>query len=117
LDLVLPHFVRSPAVAYEDDLYLASSATLLKRIRAGDVRVRHTLVVAHDPGLHTLAVLLAGCGREKDMQALSDKFPTAGLAVLAFQADAWPEVAEGSGRLKLLMTPKRLPSAEGAVAY
>jgi phosphohistidine phosphatase len=45
------------------------------------------------------------------LQALAEKLPTAGLAVLAFDADAWSDVDRGHGRLKLLTSPKRLPSA------
>jgi phosphohistidine phosphatase len=109
LDLMLPHFERAPAVAYEDTLYLASSATLLKLVRAADAKVRHTMVVGHDPGLHTLALELATSGREEDLQALAEKLPTAGLAVIVLHAGAWSEVQRGDGRLKLFMTPKRLP--------
>jgi phosphohistidine phosphatase len=109
VELMLPHFERVPAVAYEEALYLASPATMLKLVRAADAGVRHTMVVGHDPGLHTLALELADCGREEHLKALAEKFPTAALAVIAFDAGAWPGVAQGGGCLKLFITPKRLP--------
>jgi phosphohistidine phosphatase len=111
LRLMLPHFEKAPRVAYEDAIYLGSPGILLKLIRAADAKVRHTMVVGHDPGLHMLAFELAGSGCEGDLQALAEKLPTAGLAVLAFDADAWSDVDRGHGRLKLLTSPKRLPSA------
>jgi phosphohistidine phosphatase len=96
LNLVLPHLKGAPAVAYEEGLYLASSATMLKRLHRVPAGVGHTMIVGHDPGMHTLAVELAGSGRPDDLQRLSEKFPTAGLAVLAFAVDAWPEVHWGT---------------------
>jgi phosphohistidine phosphatase len=109
LDLVLPALKGKPTVAYEDALYLAAASTLLKRIRKVKAPTRHVMVVGHDPGMHSLAVDLAGSGSPGDLQALSAKFPTCGLAVIAFEASAWPAVKPGAGRLKLFMTPKRLP--------
>jgi phosphohistidine phosphatase len=58
--------------------------------------------------MHDLAVELAGSGNPADLQALTAKFPTAGLAVIAFEASAWPGVEPGAGRLVLFMTPRRL---------
>src|SRR5262249_40055524 len=51
LDLALPYFHGAPAVVYEDALYLASPATLLKLIRAVSADMRHVMVIGHDPGL------------------------------------------------------------------
>jgi len=109
LDLVLPHLPASPKVAYEDALYLAAPAVLLKRVRKIAAKVRHAMVVGHDPGMHALARELAGSGDPEDMQALADKFPTAGLAVIVFAARSWADVKRGTGRLELFMAPRRLP--------
>ena len=43
------------------------------------------MVVAHDPGMHQLAVELAGSGDPEHLEALATKFPTAGLAVIDFE--------------------------------
>jgi len=111
LNLVLPHLKGAPELVYEDGLYLASSATLLKRVHQVSADVRHVMIVGHDPGMHTLAVELAGSGDPDDLERLSDKFPTAGLAVLAFDADDWRKVKWGSGRLELFAAPKHLQLA------
>jgi phosphohistidine phosphatase len=108
LDLVLPRLRPQPEVVYEDSLYLATEATLLARIRKVPTSVRHVMVVGHDPGLHALARQLAGAGRRKDMDALAEKLPTAGLAVIVLDARTWAGVKRGAGRLERLMTPKRL---------
>lgn len=109
LDLVLPHLRGSPKVVFEDGLYLAAATALLKRVRKIAAKVRHAMLVGHDPGMHVLARDLAGSGRQEDMEALARRFPTAGLAVIEFAVEAWPKVKPGAGRLKLFMAPKRLP--------
>ena len=109
LDLVLPHLASSPTVVYEEGLYLAAGSQLLARLRKVDGQVHHVMIVGHDPGMHGLALELAGSGEPEQMQALAAKFPTAGLAVLVFEADDWSQIAPGAGRLALFMSPKRLP--------
>jgi phosphohistidine phosphatase len=109
LDLVLPHFSAKPIILYEDILYLGSASTLIKRVRKLDADIQHAMIVAHDPGLHRLAMELPGSGDPDALQALAQKFPTAGLAVIEFEGRSWSRVKPGGGRLKVFMTPKRLP--------
>ena len=40
--------------------------------------VRHVMIVGHDPGMHGLALELAGAGEPEALQALAAKFPTGG---------------------------------------
>lgn len=108
LDLVLPHFNSDPTVVYQEGFYLAPASQLLARVRKVEAKVRHVMIVGHDPGMHGLAVELAGSGAPKLMQALAAKFPTAGLAVLDFELDKWSKVGPGGGQLRVFMTPKRL---------
>jgi phosphohistidine phosphatase len=109
LALLLPHLPASPRVVYEDALYLAPATALLKRLRKVAAKVRHAMVIGHDPGLHTLARQLAGHGKPKDLEALAEALPTAGLVVLVFAAPAWSGLKRGAGSLELFMAPKRLP--------
>ena len=62
LDLVLPHLSGDPTVVYEDGFYLAPASQLLARVRKVEAKVRHVMIVGHDPGMHGLAVELAGSG-------------------------------------------------------
>lgn len=109
LDLVLPHLPVPPRVLYEQALYLAPASVLLKRIRKVEAKVRHVMVVGHDPGMHALAMDLAAIGKPEELVALGTKFPTAGLAVVVFDARDWSNVKPHAGRLQVFMTPKRLP--------
>ena len=43
------------------------------------------MLIGHDPGMHVLAVELAGAGDAKSLEALAAKFPTAALAVIHFK--------------------------------
>ena len=58
--------------------------------------------------MHALALALAGKGCEKGMQNLEEKFPTAALAVLEFDADDWRQVVPGKGDLKAFVRPRDL---------
>jgi phosphohistidine phosphatase len=109
LGLMLPHLSPAPLVLYEEPLYLGAPPAMLKRVRRIGPEVCHAMIVAHDPGLHRLAMELAGSGDPALLQALARKFPTAALAVIRFEAPSWPQVEPGTGRLELFMTPKRLP--------
>jgi phosphohistidine phosphatase len=106
LDLVLSHLSGGPTVVYEDGFYLAASSVLLARIRKIEAKVRHVLIVGHDPGIQGLALELSGSGKSNVLKALGSKFPTAALAVIRFKGDDWAEVEQGMGRLDLFVTPK-----------
>jgi len=108
LDLVLPCLSGTPTVAHEDGLYLAAAKTLLARVRRIGPEISHAMLVGHDPGMHELAMDLAGSGDAEALAALARKFPTAGLAVIAFKASAWSKIGSGKGHLELFVTPKTL---------
>jgi phosphohistidine phosphatase len=109
LDLVLPHLSGAPVVQYEDALYLAPARTLLARLRKIGAETTHAMLVGHDPGMHELAMDLAGSGEAEALAALAHKFPTAGLAVIGFKASSWSKIASGKGRLEQFLTPKTVP--------
>ena len=109
LDLLLPRLKASPDIVYEEALYLGAPTVMLKRLRKVAAQVHHTLLIGHNPGLHALAQELAGDGAEADLEALAEKLPTGGLAVIDLDVASWAKVKAGSGRLKLFTRPKRLP--------
>ena len=101
--------IGTPRTLFPADLYLPPSETLLASICATEQTVAHLMVVGHNPGLHMLAVGLTGPDESAGAKALRAKFPTAALAVINFPVEAWRDIALGTGRLSLFMTPKRLP--------
>jgi phosphohistidine phosphatase len=108
LDLVLPELAHKPDVQFEKGLYLAPASLMLARLHKVADGVAHVMMVGHDPGMHELAVALSGTGDPQSLRALGVKFPTAGLAVIAFDTAHWAQVAPGAGRLLRFVTPKTL---------
>jgi len=70
------------------------------------------MVIGHNPGLEELAAILAREPvRRKERERrdeLEEKFPTAALAVLDFDADRWREITPGEGKLIDFVRPKDL---------
>lgn len=111
LDLVITEFSPRPRIMIEDELYLASAASLAKRLRrlaAGDTNI---LVIGHNPGLHELAVALADKG-SPDFRALSSgKFPTAACVSFRVPVD-WSALGSSRHELVTYVTPKSLGGKE-----
>jgi phosphohistidine phosphatase len=110
LALALPYFEGEATIRLEDRLYLASASKLLNRLRETDDRHRRVMIVAHNPGMQDLALMLAGTGSTDDMALVQSKFPTAALAQIDFASDSWADVARESGHLARFVTPRVLES-------
>lgn len=64
-------------------LYLAPAGQLL-RAAEGEPEAGTVMLVAHNPGLHDLALRLAAASPGRDRDRLQDGFPTAAAAVFAY---------------------------------
>jgi phosphohistidine phosphatase len=107
LAAVLPVLGGKPQVFYEDGLYLADPRALLARLRKVAAERTTVLVVGHNPGLHELAVLLAGAAGGKLARRLRDNLPTAALACFEL-AGSWTGLGRDDARLAFYVTPKDL---------
>ncbi len=107
LALVLAAVGERPSrIQIEPRLYLAEPQAIMELVRAVPADCRRVLVVAHNPGIHALALGLTGSGDRKALSALAIKYPTAGLAVIDLDAEGWRDVRPGSGALRLFTSPK-----------
>ena len=97
---------RRDDVLFEHQLYLTSAETLLERLRHVPATAKTVLVIGHNPGLHELALMLAGHGDAKSISRLEDKFPTAALAILTFPQTSWRDVGPAAGYLEGFITPR-----------
>ncbi|WP_019903028.1 histidine phosphatase family protein [Methylobacterium sp. 77] len=97
-----------------DAIYEAPSSSLLRVIRATPADVRTLLLIGHNPGIQDLALALVGDGPREATARLSVEFPTAALAVIDIEGDAWTEFRAGKGRLDRFVTPKGLDRDEAA---
>ncbi|MGK6313338.1 SixA phosphatase family protein [Neorhizobium sp. DT-125] len=95
--------VRDHAGVYE-----VSAMKILDILAQVEPVYRNVLIVGHNPGLQELALLLTGTGNADARRKMAEKFPTAGLAVIDFDAADWREISEGSGRLERFVTPRSL---------
>ena len=92
-----------------EDLYdFGSGGELLAVIRALGGTARRLLLVTHNPATQNLALALAGSGDKALRRQMLDKYPTAGLAVLAFPGPDWSTTAEGEGHLDAFIRPRDL---------
>jgi phosphohistidine phosphatase len=105
--LVLTELGSVP-IEHRRSLYLASAAGLLREARQTEDAVGSLMLVGHDPGMHNLAIALAGDGDADVLASLRAKLPTGALVHLAFDESSWRDVAEGEGLLKGFIRPRDL---------
>jgi phosphohistidine phosphatase len=104
--------VPEPQVELVPDLYGADPSQLLQTIHESSAHdPKRLMLVGHNPGMHELALALAGSGDAASRRALDDNLPTSGLAVFDFAVDDWAKVAFRRGRLLLFVSPKLLKHA------
>lgn len=114
LEAISP-FADSPLIEPMDDLYLAPWQRLLELVRQSPETARSVLVIGHNPGLHDLALALAGPAAMTGTAAvaarrMAEGFPTCSLAEFVV-ATPWSGLAEGGGRLLRFLAPADLPEA------
>lgn len=115
VELLLTALASPPETRYLKTLYLATPSRLLAVLRRQGPDRGRILLVAHNPGLHHLALALTdrqGLSGEAGQQ-LAEKFATAGLA--RFQVESWPRLGQSGTRLLDFVRPRDLePSPEDA---
>jgi len=103
-------------VEYVPELYGADPSDLLRIIRGVDLENPATLmIVAHNPGLHELALALITGDDSAVRRTLANNLPTAGVVVTDFPVGQWRDIAFRTGRLESFATPKlvREPPHDG----
>ena len=107
LDLVLTALASKPEISYLKTLYLAPPSRLLAVLRRQSPDRSRILLIAHNPGLHHLALGLAGEGRAPAVASLAGKFPTA--ALVRFRVSDWTRLGEVPATLLDFVRPRDLP--------
>ena len=97
--------------------YLASATMLLDLVHNAPADAETLLVAGHNPGLEDLILLLVP---DRTGDALRDeveaKFPTASVAVMTCDGDAWGDVAAGECALTHFTRPRDLDPGLGPEA-
>jgi phosphohistidine phosphatase len=102
---------ETPLVEPSDALYLASAGQLLELLRGVAETARSVLLIGHNPGLHELAIMLAGTEDAQPhaaMQRLVAAYPTAALAEFSVPG-SWRQLGAGGARLVRFLPPRELP--------
>ena len=101
---------ETPLVEAMDTLYLATGAALLMSLNGVAETARSVLLIGHNPGLHDLALALAGPLDTANgaMRQLGEGYPTGALAELTVPGP-WQELREGGARLVRFVAPRDLP--------
>ena len=106
LDGIRPGLTGKPETRFDRSLYLAAPDHLAGVVLAlPDIAC--AMLIGHNPGLHELAVMLAGDGDRALRRRLAEHFPTGALAVLTFRGE-WRNARPGSGHLAAFMVPRDL---------
>lgn len=111
-DLVTAEFSHLPPIHYERRLYEAAPETIIKIIAAAPNDVHTLLVIGHNPGLQLTALTLVTRAHARQQEKLREKYPTAALAVIDFDARAWAGMLAASGVLERFITPRDVSLAD-----
>jgi phosphohistidine phosphatase len=113
LDYLVEALGTSIPLHIEPELYLADVPTLLDRIRRAPDTAGSLMVIAHNPGMHELALELVEAVGSRGAEAarIREKFPTAALARFRLKAERWRDLSGDLSGTKLLgyVTPADLP--------
>lgn len=112
-ELIAPLLGPEGQVKFEHGLYGATPDELLERLQRVKEDPATLLLLGHNPALEMLAGRLVAGGAEKPLKRLAKQFPTAALALIRLDIDAWSDVADGRGTLEAFETPKRLKKKLG----
>lgn len=121
---------QTPLIEPTEALYLATATQLLSVLHGVPDTVRSVLLIGHNPGLHELAMMLAGrptkaptgnppagnppAGKAPAARAarrMAEGYPTGALAEFAIPADWWG-LEPGGGRLVRFLTPREIEAAQ-----
>jgi len=98
--LMAPHMsIPREQIVWKDELYLASPSMLLDTIRNTPDHINTLALLAHNPGITSLANRLCS-------SADIDNVPTSGMVYLKFEIDNWQKVGQ-SGELIDFDYPKK----------
>ncbi len=103
---------EAPLIEPTDQLYLATPAQMLGLLHTVPETVRSVLLIGHNPGMHELAMLLAGpaamAAGDTTVQRLAEGYPTGALVEFSIPGP-WASLGQADGRLIRFLAPRDLP--------
>lgn len=109
---ILPYLEGEARILMENGIYEARSETeMIERLRRLPADAKRAMIIGHNPIMQDLTLALSKDAKEPERLALvTEKFPTAGLAVINLGKTPWPALTADCGRLDDFITPRALPA-------
>lgn len=96
------------------ELYSADPSELLRAVHStAQADPKCLMIIAHNPGLHELALALIAGGDAAGRRALDANLPTSGAVVIDFKIDDWDDIGFRGGQLERFASPKLLREESG----
>ncbi len=113
--LLLGPWSEQPLLETRSELYLASDQRLLDELHRVPETVRSVLLIAHNPGMHELALRLVGSRAMEAgtvaTQRLAQSYPTAALAEFNVPGPWWG-LDDGGAQLVRFLPPRDLAESD-----
>ena len=98
----------APVMSFNPDLYEAPVEAILRVARSLDGDPAVVMLVGHNPSMHMAALRFSAEGEPALRAALSDNFPTAGLASFTFDLARWSDISWFNAKPLDFVFPKAL---------
>jgi phosphohistidine phosphatase len=93
-------------IEFSDAIYNVSENQLLEAVAKTAEEISSLMMIAHNPGLHQLALRLSRAGDDKTLRQLAAEFPPCSLAVIELGNISWREIKSARGKLEMFVTPR-----------
>ncbi|MBA2466591.1 MAG: histidine phosphatase family protein [Sphingomonas sp.] len=107
LEIVGQAYGSLPETRFDQELYLADTSALQRKLRLLADEIASVLLVGHNPGLHELLLQLAS-DEDPLRQQIVGNLPTGAAAILEFPVDRWRDLRPGAADICALVFPRNL---------
>ncbi|WP_310619210.1 SixA phosphatase family protein [Flexibacterium corallicola] len=105
---IMPYMRDNTKIHLLRDLYNSSESDYVDTICSLGAFSPTLLVVGHNTAIQETALELTGSGSPELISQMEQKYPTAGMAIIDFDARRWSEVGRAAGRLVSFFQPRTL---------
>ncbi len=112
LSYIRPFFPEYQAIQTKETLYLAASETLLEHLMTLEETMNSVLILAHNPGLHELAIKLGGrenFGTSEILNQVMQRYPSGALTTVQNTSERWINLNQSESTLIDFICPSDLP--------
>lgn len=104
-ELAAAELDEPPQPVYDGRVYAATASTLLTVLRETPADVRCQVLVGHNPGMRTLALVLAREDSGEPLLRVREKYPTSGIAMFSV-AGEWSALEAQHSPLSEFAVPR-----------